>query len=79
MNCNFNSFNNFFFNLQIFRHGDRTPSKAEIYPKLPHNPIYDTLGYGQLTQVSTMKCNDCNWILYYYNFILFMKKYSLCR
>ncbi|CAD1479973.1 unnamed protein product, partial [Heterotrigona itama] len=34
----------------IFRHGDRTPSKAEIYPKLPHNPIYDTLGYGQLTE-----------------------------
>ncbi|KAK9302832.1 hypothetical protein QLX08_005321 [Tetragonisca angustula] len=34
----------------IFRHGDRTPSKEEIYPKLSYNPIYDTLGYGQLTE-----------------------------
>lgn len=33
----------------IFRHGDRTPSKLEIYPKAPYNPIYESLGYGQLT------------------------------
>ncbi|KAF3419762.1 hypothetical protein E2986_07459 [Frieseomelitta varia] len=39
----------------VFRHGDRTPIKAEIYPKLPHNPIYDTLGYGQLTQKGKIK------------------------
>lgn len=48
----FYNFNNIFFILQIFRHGDRTPSKEEIYPKLPYNPIYDTLGYGQLTEVN---------------------------
>ncbi|XP_043796608.1 venom acid phosphatase Acph-1-like [Apis laboriosa] len=33
----------------IFRHGDRTPSKLEIYPKAPYNSIYESLGYGQLT------------------------------
>lgn len=33
----------------IFRHGDRTPSKLEIYPTAPYNPIYESLGYGQLT------------------------------
>lgn len=41
-----------FQNFQIFRHGDRTPSKLEIYPKAPYNPIYESLGYGQLTDVS---------------------------
>ncbi|CAL7933681.1 unnamed protein product [Xylocopa violacea] len=35
----------------IFRHGDRTPTREELYPKLPHNPIYDSLGYGQLTEI----------------------------
>lgn len=39
-------------NFQIFRHGDRTPSKLEIYPKAPSNSIYESLGYGQLTDVS---------------------------
>ncbi|XP_024225193.1 uncharacterized protein LOC112213283 [Bombus impatiens] len=37
----------------VFRHGDRTPTKSELYKKLAYNPIYDSLGYGQLTEVST--------------------------
>lgn len=40
--------------LQLFRHGDRTPSKKETYPKLPTNHIYETLGYGQLTEVNRL-------------------------
>ncbi|CAK9799010.1 hypothetical protein ANTPLA_LOCUS1868 [Anthophora plagiata] len=36
----------------IFRHGDRTPSKAELFPKAPYNPIFDTMGHGQLTEVN---------------------------
>ncbi|XP_029036303.2 venom acid phosphatase Acph-1-like isoform X2 [Osmia bicornis bicornis] len=39
----------------LFRHGDRTPDKKEIYPKLPTNHIYETLGYGQLTEVGKMR------------------------
>ncbi|XP_076749008.1 venom acid phosphatase Acph-1 [Xylocopa sonorina] len=39
----------------VFRHGDRTPTKEEIYPKLPHNPVYDSLGYGQLTEVGKIR------------------------
>lgn len=42
-------------NFQIFRHGDRTPSKLEIYPKAPYDSIYESLGYGQLTDVSIFK------------------------
>lgn len=34
----------------IFRHGDRTPDKKEIYPNMAYNPIYEQLGYGQLTE-----------------------------
>lgn len=43
----------FFNNFQVFRHGDRTPSEEELYPTLAYNPIYESLGYGQLTEVST--------------------------
>lgn len=33
----------------IFRHGDRTPTDREIYPKFGDTSYYDKLGYGQLT------------------------------
>ncbi|XP_017763037.1 PREDICTED: venom acid phosphatase Acph-1-like [Eufriesea mexicana] len=39
----------------VFRHGDRTPTKEELYPKAEHNPIYDTLGYGQLTEAGKIR------------------------
>ncbi|XP_014226264.1 venom acid phosphatase Acph-1-like [Trichogramma pretiosum] len=33
----------------IFRHGDRTPKKSEIYPLDPHKNYIKSLGYGKLT------------------------------
>ena len=39
----------------VFRHGDRTPNKEELYPTLAYDPIYETLGYGQLTEVGKMR------------------------
>lgn len=35
----------------VFRHGDRTPIKQEMFPTAPLNPLYSELGYGQLTEV----------------------------
>lgn len=43
----------------MFRHGDRTPTKEELYPTAPHNPMYDQLGYGQLTEVRTCYASIC--------------------
>ncbi|XP_017793168.1 PREDICTED: venom acid phosphatase Acph-1-like [Habropoda laboriosa] len=39
----------------IFRHGDRTPSSTELFPKAPLLPIYETLGNGQLTEAGKMR------------------------
>ncbi|CAB0031815.1 unnamed protein product [Trichogramma brassicae] len=33
----------------VFRHGDRTPKKSEIYPLDPHKNYIKSLGYGKLT------------------------------
>nr|XP_012144348.1 PREDICTED: venom acid phosphatase Acph-1-like [Megachile rotundata] len=47
----------------LFRHGDRTPSKREVYPNLPPNPIYDKLGYGELTDVGKKRAQDLGKML----------------
>ncbi|XP_003394436.1 venom acid phosphatase Acph-1 [Bombus terrestris] len=39
----------------VFRHGDRTPTKSELYKNLAYNPIYDSLGYGQLTDAGKIR------------------------
>lgn len=45
--------NIFLNNFQLFRHGDRTPRKDELYPKLPYNAsIYNSTGLGELTEVT---------------------------
>lgn len=59
--------------MQVFRHGDRTPTKSELYKNLAYNPIYDSLGYGQLTDVSTY------YILIIHKLTFSMKYSSLNR
>lgn len=39
----------------VFRHGDRTPTKSELYKKVAYNPIYNKLGYGQLTEAGKIR------------------------
>ncbi|KAJ8664244.1 hypothetical protein QAD02_005906 [Eretmocerus hayati] len=39
----------------IFRHGDRTPRKEEIYKTDPYQPIYQKIGYGELTHMGKIR------------------------
>ncbi|XP_076235062.1 venom acid phosphatase Acph-1 [Calliopsis andreniformis] len=48
----------------LFRHGDRTPRKSELYPKLPFNAsIYDPHNLGQLTDMGLYRAYNLGKML----------------